>query len=143
MISREKLRIFSFRLKIHFYLTESLVDLSRNLSIAALGRRVKLRKDWEQIKVSWMYKVLYFKFENRPELLAKTEDANLVENSPFDKFWGCGKSKNGKNASGKLLMLVRDHLIHKTEIDYHIKFQEDLSFCCRDISKIKLTFCNH
>ena len=65
-----------------------------------------------------MYKVLYFKFENRPELLAKTEDANLVENSPFDKFWGCGKSKNGKNASGKLLMLVRDHLIHKTEIDF-------------------------
>ena len=118
LISREKLRIFSVRLKIHFYLTESLVYLSRNLSIAALGRRVKLRKDWEQIKVSWMYKVLYFKFENRPELLAKTEDANLVENSPFDKFWGCGKSKNGKNVTGKLLMLVRDHLIHKTEIDF-------------------------
>ena len=65
-----------------------------------------------------MYKVLYLKFEARQELLEKTQDLTLIENSPFDKFWGCGKKKNGLNVTGKLLMLVRDHLLNKTEIDF-------------------------
>ncbi len=85
--------------------------------MTGLGRAVKLRKDWEEVKIKWMYVVVYHKFNPNPELLLKTGNAKLVEASPFDYFWGQGRSKTGSNVLGQILMIVRDQLRSGLELD--------------------------
>lgn len=74
-----------------------------------IGRRVKIRSDWNEVKVGIMRELLLFKF-GHTELLQKllaTGDAELVEGNWWgDRFWGvCGG--RGENMLGKLLMEVR------------------------------------
>jgi ribA/ribD-fused uncharacterized protein len=78
-----------------------------------LGRNVRLREDWEDVKLNVMYDLLLKKFQDHPALaerLRATRPAELVEgNSWGDSFWGVtdwGRG-NGENALGRLLMLVR------------------------------------
>jgi len=74
-----------------------------------LGRRVKLRPDWEKIKERIMYKALMAKFtqhQDLKELLLSTGNAKLHEDSPYDKYWGV----KGKDRLGILLMKVREQL---------------------------------
>lgn len=81
-----------------------------------LGRRVRLRPDWEQKKVSIMRELITRKFQENPELihsLLSTGKAVLVEgNTWHDNFWGsctCPKcaGNRGRNKLGKLLMQLR------------------------------------
>ena len=68
------------------------------------------RGDWEDVKQQIMYKALLAKFSQDEELrrlLAETGDKLLVENSPFDNFWGDGGNGRGQNHLGRLLMKVR------------------------------------
>jgi len=44
--------------------------------------------------------------------LLSTGDAEIVENSPIDYYWGCGANGSGKNRLGIILMEVRDILRH-------------------------------
>ena len=44
-------------------------------------------------------------------MLVATCDKNLVEASPHDYFWGCGRKGTGQNHLGKLLMKLRADLI--------------------------------
>jgi predicted NAD-dependent protein-ADP-ribosyltransferase YbiA (DUF1768 family) len=37
----------------------------------------------------------------------------IVENSPFDDYWGCGKDGSGQNKLGQILMEVRELLRHE------------------------------
>jgi ribA/ribD-fused uncharacterized protein len=70
-----------------------------------------LREDWEEVKEDIMYEALQAKFDRYPELkelLLSTEDATLVEDSPIDSYWGCGKNRKGQNRLGVLLMKLRD-----------------------------------
>lgn len=72
-------------------------------------------ENWNQIKVSRMLSVLRAKFHQHPDLgkqLVATGAAFLVEGSKTDPFWGEGKTGKGANALGKLLMRVRDELVH-------------------------------
>ena len=76
------------------------------------GRRTDLpiREDWEDVKINIMYDALVYKFTSRPDLralLLSTGEANIIEDSPYDYIWGCGKDGTGKNHLGRLLMLVR------------------------------------
>ncbi len=76
----------------------------------AAGRKVPLRKDWEQVKNSVMKKVLIAKFSNPSlrTLLLGTGDAELVEGNRWnDTYWGVCNGV-GQNMLGKLLMEVRD-----------------------------------
>lgn len=77
-----------------------------------MGRRLKLREDWEQIKDNVMYICLKSKFQN-PDLQKKllaTGDAVLIEgNNHGDRYWGMVKGE-GENKLGKLLMRVRDEI---------------------------------
>ena len=77
------------------------------------GRKLKLRKDWEEVKEQKMYKILKAKFEQNPALLKKllaTGETELVEeNYHGDKEWGVYEGV-GQNKSGRLLMLVRENL---------------------------------
>lgn len=82
------------------------------------GRQIKIRPDWEQVKVQVMYEFVLKKFsvpELKEKLLA-TGDAELVEGNHWhDNYWGdchCERCKNtpGKNKLGGTLMLVRERL---------------------------------
>jgi len=81
-----------------------------------LGRTVKLRRDWEQIKISVMTELVWLKFEYNPTLrnmLVDTGSAKLVEGNYWhDNFWGncfCKKCSTleGKNILGSILMELR------------------------------------
>jgi N-glycosidase YbiA len=78
-----------------------------------LGRGVKLRPDWEAVKVVVMYELVRQKFANNAELreqLLATGDAELVEvNNWRDRFWGVYRGE-GRNELGKILMRVREEL---------------------------------
>lgn len=78
-----------------------------------LGRRVKLRPDWEEIKIDVMLDLLRQKFAPGTalaKLLAGTGDAELIEGNDWgDTFWGVCRGK-GENVLGLLLMTVRQEL---------------------------------
>jgi len=76
-----------------------------------LGRKVKLRDDWEEVKLDIMTEVVSQKFLQHPhliEMLPQTGDEELIEGNKWgDRFWGVCKGK-GKNNLGKILMKIRD-----------------------------------
>lgn len=82
-----------------------------------LGRKVKLRLDWEAIKDQVMAYVLHLKFRQHPELgnlLIATGDAELIEGNPWrDTYWGVCDGV-GKNRLGELLMQLRNELRQET-----------------------------
>lgn len=82
---------------------------------AELGRdrTLPLRKDWEQVKDGIMEEILYEKFSQNEEIkkvLLSTADAELVEHTDKDSYWGDGGNGSGKNMLGKLLMKIRERL---------------------------------
>ncbi|MEG4836674.1 NADAR family protein [Microcoleus sp. B9-D4] len=86
---------------------------------AKMGRNRSrpLRKDWEQVKDDIMRKAVLRKFETHAEIreiLLATGDEEIVENSPIDYYWGCGKDGSGKNMLGQILMEVREILRKRT-----------------------------
>lgn len=84
-----------------------------------MGRSVKIREDWEQVKKLIMYEICFEKFsqnDNLRQMLLDTGDEYIEEgNNWHDNEWGvchCQKCKNkvGKNNLGVILMRVRDML---------------------------------
>lgn len=85
-----------------------------------MGRKVKLREDWEEVKEEYMYIGLELKFTTHEDLQQKlihTYPHYLVEgNTWHDNIWGdcsCEKciSISGRNKLGKLLMKIRANFI--------------------------------
>ena len=76
-----------------------------------LGRKVKLRYDWDLIKDGVMYDVVFAKFKqnrNLREKLLQTGSATLVEGNDWgDRYWGQVNGV-GKNMLGKILMHIRE-----------------------------------
>jgi ribA/ribD-fused uncharacterized protein len=76
------------------------------------GRRIRIRSDWESVKVGIMLDLLRKKFARgaiRDQLIA-TGDAELIEGNHWgDRFWGVCNGV-GENMLGKLLMQVREEL---------------------------------
>lgn len=74
------------------------------------GKKVKLREDWEEVKVDIMKEVVKAKFDQHPELkqrLIGTGNTQLTEcNKWHDYFWGVCNGK-GKNMLGRILMDLR------------------------------------
>ncbi|WP_051407440.1 NADAR family protein [Nocardia sp. CNY236] len=83
----------------------------------ALGHRVKVRPDWEHVKVAEMRAILESKFTRTPEIrksLVGTGDRLLIATTT-DDFWGRYRrpsqySAVGANMLGRLLMQVRGAL---------------------------------
>ena len=44
------------------------------------------------------------------EILLNTGDEEIIEDSPIDYYWGCGKDGSGKNMLGIIIMVIRDEL---------------------------------
>jgi ribA/ribD-fused uncharacterized protein len=71
------------------------------------------REDWFEVKLDIMRRADGAKFTQHPELAAAllgTEDAQLIEDSPFDPYWGVGRDGQGLNWAGRVLTEVRQKL---------------------------------
>lgn len=70
-----------------------------------LGRRVKLRGDWEEVKDTVMYEICKAKFSQNPDLadkLVATKDAELIEGNTWgDRIWGVCDGTLSKICCGK------------------------------------------
>lgn len=76
-------------------------------------RDTSFLSNWDSVKEDILYKGLKAKFEQNTilqTLLLKTGSEQLIELSPWDSYWGSGKSGNGKNRMGELLMKLRTEL---------------------------------
>jgi ribA/ribD-fused uncharacterized protein len=78
----------------------------------ALGkkRESSFRADWDSLREDILYTGLQAKFQQNPILLEKllaTGTYELKEDSPWDSYWGLGKSGKGQNRMGHLLMKLR------------------------------------
>ncbi|KAF7374359.1 DUF1768 domain-containing protein [Mycena sanguinolenta] len=73
----------------------------------------EVRSDWKDVNIQMMDLALWHKFTQheslRKELLA-TDDAELVEDSDKDSFWGVGADRKGRNELGKALERLRTRL---------------------------------
>lgn len=77
------------------------------------NRSKKMRRDWESVKVDIMRRALRAKAEQHPsikELLLGTDEHKIIEDSPYDFYWGCGDDGKGKNMLGRLWMELREEL---------------------------------
>lgn len=84
-----------------------------------IGRKTKLRKDWETKKIEVMNWGVREKFKNPQlaEMLLNTGDQELIEGNWWkDTFWGVCNGV-GKNHLGKILMEVRRELRGEERID--------------------------
>ncbi len=75
-------------------------------------RKIPIRSDWEKVKEQIMLHALRLKFTH-PKMrssLLDTKKRHLYEDSPYDRYWGIGKNKDGKNRLGELLMQVRKEI---------------------------------
>jgi N-glycosidase YbiA len=74
------------------------------------------RQDWFEVKLDIMRRADHAKFTQHPELAAMllaTADAELIEDSPFEPYWGIGPSGQGLNWAGRVLMEIRQKLAEK------------------------------
>jgi len=93
---------------------EIIQKIEKVSDVKRYGRSIELRKDWEEVKLDYMEEFIRQKFEN-PELRKKLIDTagyELIEGNTWgDTFWGVCKGV-GKNNLGKILMKIRDEIIH-------------------------------
>lgn len=80
-----------------------------------LGRKYKLRDDWEEIKQEVMEFALRRKFKPGSAMAARlrsTGDKHIQEGNRWnDRYWGVDlKTGEGENNLGKLLMKIREEL---------------------------------
>jgi ribA/ribD-fused uncharacterized protein len=71
------------------------------------------RPDWHEVKLGLMRRADLAKFVQHPDLaerLRATGDAELIEDSPTEPFWGIGPDGLGLNWAGRVLMEVREAL---------------------------------
>ena len=88
---------------------------------AQIGRKLEHQphSNWEHRKLEVMYRGILQKFTTHlsiQQILIETNNAEIIEDSPVDHFWGCGSEGNGANHLGRILMEVRDRL----KIDRHL-----------------------
>jgi len=105
----------------HAYQAAKTLDIERRKYISQLetpgqtkraGRNLKLRSDWEEVKLQVMYDICKLKFSkpNFAEKLKSTGNQELVEGNTWnDTFWGRCKGR-GQNNLGKILMRIRSEI---------------------------------
>lgn len=89
----------------------------------SFGRKVALRPDWNEARISIMEQIVRAKFTQNEELkrlLLSTGDRLIEEGNTWnDTFWGVDvRTRKGKNHLGKILMKVRNEL--KSSENFHV-----------------------
>lgn len=116
----------TYRSTEHAFQAAKTLDYTQRLQISALaspadakraGRSLRLRDDWEHVKIEVMRELLWIKFADpclSAQLMA-TAPAVLVEGNTWnDKVWGCVLVRGewqGQNHLGRLLMEIRAWLL--------------------------------
>lgn len=116
----------SYRTTEHAYQAAKTLDKEERIKIRDLksagqtkraGKDLKLREDWEQVKLSVMEYIVKQKFQRNKNLkkkLIETGNVEIIEgNTWHDNFWGactCGscRHKVKENNLGKILMKLRE-----------------------------------
>ncbi len=115
--------LFYFATSEHAYVACKMDNEKRRMYIATMqtpgeakryGQTVDIRSDWDEVRQSCMWDVLYAKFTLNPELKEKllaTGDRELIEgNWHRDTYWGvCKRSGEGENHLGRMLMELREY----------------------------------
>lgn len=82
--------------------------------IKKLSKEIKLRPDWEEVKLLVMEHCLRQKFNQAPysDKLKGTGDIHIQEGNYWnDTFWGvCLRTNEGLNHLGKLIMKIREEI---------------------------------
>ena len=89
--------------------TRSAVEVIR----IASNPKLRVRRDWDKLKVGFMLTAVRTKFTQIPDLkklLLNTGEAELIDHTADDSYWGDGGDGSGKNMLGMVLMDVRDEL---------------------------------
>lgn len=77
-----------------------------------VGRTIRKRRDWDDVKITVMREIVFKKFLYSPELaeiLLQTGDKHLEERNHWkDRFWGTCDGE-GENHLGKILMDTREY----------------------------------
>lgn len=72
------------------------------------GRNIKLRQDWEQVKVPVMIATIILKMVQHPRVRSRLlQTRNQIVEDRADPEWGRGPDGKGQNLMGKSLTLVR------------------------------------
>jgi ribA/ribD-fused uncharacterized protein len=82
--------------------------------------RSKLRLGWDDLRDDVMRSALRAKFDQHQELtdqLLATGNAELVERSDADPYWGDGEDGKGANKLGSILMDLREGLRSKSAVN--------------------------
>jgi ribA/ribD-fused uncharacterized protein len=77
------------------------------------SRKLPLRRDWETVKDGVMREAVLAKFTQHDDLravLLGTGEAEIVEHTARDSYWGDGGDGSGRNMLGRILMSVRAEL---------------------------------
>lgn len=85
------------------------------LAAAQMGRsrRRRVRSDWLAVRDDVMREAVLAKFTQHGELceaLLATREAELVEHTTYDDYWGDGTDGKGQNRLGEILADVRSEL---------------------------------
>lgn len=79
----------------------------------ASNPKLRIRRDWDEVKIDFMEKAVRTKYTQLPELkmlLLGTGDAPLIAHSDEDSYWYDGGDGSGRNILGLILMDLRDSL---------------------------------
>ncbi len=102
--------------KTHDVLIKIKISKMTSADAKKFGKTMKLRDDWEKVKLKEMAKILKLKF-NIPELrnkLISTGNSYIEEGNWWgDTYWGICNG-TGKNYLGKLIMAIRKKLNETT-----------------------------
>ena len=112
----------------HYYQAMKFSDLAyqekiRHAESAAMAKKLgnaffkKKRSDLKLVRNTLMTRAVYTQAKTHEVLanrLLETKQSQLVENSQFDYYWGCGRDHRGDNHYGKILMNVREKLLEPT-----------------------------
>lgn len=90
---------------------------------ARMGRDRKrpLRADWEAVKLDLMGAIVLAKFTQHADLhavLLATGDAQIIEHTTNDAYWGDGGDGHGQNWLGRILMEVRVQLASTKSVEH-------------------------
>jgi len=92
-------------------------EAETSLEARNIGEKVPIRKDWFTVRFGIMKDILWCKFaynERLRNLLLNTGEAEILNITENDTFWGVIKDENGNyngcNFLGKLLMKIREEL---------------------------------
>lgn len=103
----------------HKFLSETYRETIRKSLSANLARTLgktrsyPIQTDWDSRREMVMRRALRGKFCQNPplaKLLISTTGFYLVEDAPWDSYWGSGPDGRGKNRMGHLLMELREEL---------------------------------